>query len=142
MNQTVAYTGSCLCGGVKFRICSELAPIQVCHCGQCRKAQGGPFATNIPVLASALEFTAGEQLLKAYESSPGKSRFFCSVCGSPIYSARDALPDVVRVRAGLVNEPLPVRPESHAYVRSKCNWWPIQDELPQYMEAYAPSQKV
>nr|WP_298173112.1 GFA family protein [uncultured Pseudomonas sp.] len=43
------YTGSCLCGGVQFRIDAQLEPIQLCHCSQCRKAQGGPFASNIPV---------------------------------------------------------------------------------------------
>ncbi len=31
-------SGSCLCGGVRFRIEGGLAPTQVCHCGQCRKA--------------------------------------------------------------------------------------------------------
>jgi len=141
-NQAAMYTGSCLCEGVKFRIRSELAPVQVCHCGQCRKAQGGPFATNMPVAVSALEFTAGKPLLKAYESSPGKSRFFCSNCGSPVYSARTALPGVVRIRAGLINEPLRVRPESHAYVQSKCNWWSIQDGLPQYAQTHEASPKV
>ncbi|WP_290537184.1 hypothetical protein [Alcanivorax sp.] len=41
------YTGSCLCGGVTFEIAGELAPIQVCHCQQCRKAQGTALVTNI-----------------------------------------------------------------------------------------------
>ena len=49
----MAHTGSCLCGGVRFRIEGELGPVQVCHCTQCRKAQGGPFAAVIPVAASA-----------------------------------------------------------------------------------------
>ena len=47
------YTGSCLCGGVRFEIEGELAPIQVCHGSRRRKAQGEPFATNTPVTASA-----------------------------------------------------------------------------------------
>jgi hypothetical protein len=130
----MGYTGSCLCGGVSFRIEGELDPIQICHCQQCRKAQGGPFATNIPVAVSALRFLSGEQLLKAYESSPGKQRVFCSTCGSPVFSRRQTLPDVVRLRAGLINEPLKVRPASRAYTGSQCNWWSIQDSLPQYEE--------
>ena len=134
----MAYTGSCLCGGIAFRVESELEPIQVCHCAQCRKAQGGPFAAVIPVAVSSFNLLAGEHLLKSYESSPGKQRVFCSSCGSPIYSRRQALPGVVRVRAGLFNEPLRVKPAWHAYTGSKCNWWAIEDGLPQYGEGYVP----
>ncbi len=135
----MAYTGSCLCGRVTFRIEAELEPIQVCHCMQCRKAQGGPFATNIPVAASAFHLLSGAESLKAYESSPGKQRLFCGHCGSPVYSRRQSLPSVVRVRAGLINEPLLARPAWHAYASAKCNWWVINDGLPQFPEGHAPS---
>ena len=131
----MTYTGSCLCGGVRFRVESELEPIQICHCVQCHKAQGGPFAAVIPVAVSAFQLLRGEELLQAYESSPGKQRVFCSRCGSPVFSRRQSLPSVVRVRAGLFNEPLPVRPAWHAYTDSKCNWWSIQDGLPQHPKA-------
>ncbi len=63
------YTGSCLCGGVAFEIAGELAPIQVCHCQQCRKAQGTALVTNIPVESGKLHWVSGEALLKSHESS-------------------------------------------------------------------------
>ncbi len=125
------YSGNCLCGGIQFRIDAELAPIQVCHCSQCRKAQGTPFATNTPVSTDAFHLMSGAELLTVFESSPGKQRVFCSRCGSPIYSKKDALPGVLRVRAGLINEALSVRPEAHFYTASKANWWTIDDDLPQ-----------
>ncbi len=128
------YTGSCLCGGVQFRIDAELAPIQICHCTQCRKAQGAPIATNTPVSTADFRLVAGKELLTGYESSPGKKRVFCSRCGSPVYSCRDSLPDVVRVRLGLINEPVNAKPEAHFHVESKCNWWTIDDGLPQYAD--------
>lgn len=132
------YTGSCLCGGVRFAIEGELEPIQVCHCSQCRKAQGTPFATNTPVATSAFSLTHGAELLTVYESSPGKQRVFCSRCGSPVYSMRVSLPGVLRIRAGLINEPLRTRPIAHFHTASQCNWWPITDTLPQFAEAYIP----
>lgn len=134
------YTGSCLCGGVQFRIDGALEPIQVCHCSQCRKAQGAPFATNTPVKSDTFTLTSGSDLLKHYEASPGKQRVFCGRCGSPIYSARESLPGVLRIRAGLINEPLEVGPVAHFYVGSKANWWSISDSLPQFEEAYVPPQ--
>lgn len=125
------HTGSCLCGGVKFRIEGELSPIQVCHCSQCRKAQGSPFATNTPVSTTEFALLSGESLLTEYESSPGKFRVFCARCGSPVYSRLSSLPDVIRVRAGLIDEPVTVKPVAHFYVGSKASWWPITDDLPQ-----------
>lgn len=130
------YTGSCLCGGVRFQIEGELAPIQICHCGQCRKAQGAPFATNVPVALNAFTLLGGAELLKVYESSPGKQRVFCGRCGSPLYSSKDSLPGVIRIRAGLLDEPVPVRPAFHFYTGSKCAWWAISDDLPQFPAAY------
>lgn len=131
-------TGSCLCGGVRFRIEDKLAPIQICHCGQCRKAQGTPFATNMPVAVSAFTLLSGAELLKAYESSPGKQRLFCATCGAPIYSRKDARPDVIRVRAGLIDEPLQARPAYHFYTGSKSGWWEISDNLPQFLKLPVP----
>jgi hypothetical protein len=130
------YSGNCLCGEVRFRLHGELAPIQVCHCSQCRKAQGTPFATNIPVDEAAFQLQSGAELLTAFESSPGKQRVFCSRCGSPIFSRKESLPGVVRIRAGLINEPLISRPSAHCYTASKANWWPINDGLPQFETAF------
>lgn len=132
------HTGSCLCGEVRFHIEAELAPIQVCHCSQCRKAQGGAFATNTPVAVSHFRLDQGAEFLNAFESSPGKKRVFCRKCGSPIYSRRDAMPDVLRIRAGLLDEPLAARPAVHFHTRSKCDWWTIGDDLPQFADAYPP----
>lgn len=134
-------TGSCLCGSVRFRVDGGLAPIQLCYCSQCRKAQGGAFAAVIPVQAPAFHLLAGQEALSSYESSPGKERVFCGNCGSPLYSRRHAMPQVLRLRAGLLDGDLPVRPAWHAYTGSKCNWWSIEDGLPQYEEAYAPPDR-
>lgn len=126
------HSGGCLCGAVRYEISGELAPIQVCHCSQCRKAQGGPFATNIPVPRSAFRLLSGESALAEYRASPEKKRVFCRTCGSPIYSARDALPETLRVRAGTLDEPLRTKLEAHYYVDSRARWWPLGDNLPRY----------
>lgn len=126
------YHGECLCGGIAFEIEGPLAPIQICHCSQCRRAQGTPFVTNIPVDVSALTFARGEDLLKAYESTPGKQRVFCRDCGSPIYSRLASLPDVVRIRAGLLSGDLDTRPAFHIYYGSRANWLTLDDDLPHH----------
>jgi len=126
------YTGSCLCGAVQYELTAEPGPIEVCYCRMCRKASGGPLATNAPVAAAAFHLTAGLERLACHESSPGEKRFFCRSCGSPLYSQRADNAEVVRVRVGGINEPLNVRPVASYYTGSKCNWWEIQDDLPRF----------
>ncbi len=133
------YNGQCLCTSVRFRIEGELQPIQVCHCSQCRRAQGGPFATNIPVDEASFTLLAGSDALGEYESSPGKFRVFCRTCGSPVFSRKNALPGVLRIRAGLISEPLDTRPIGHFFFGSKANWWTIEDGLPKFDGPYKPA---
>ena len=126
------YSGSCLCGTIRYEIRGELGPIVLCHCAQCRKAQGSAFASNAPVGAASFAIVAGAEALTAYESSPGKKRHFCRRCGSPIISTRDAVPDVVRVRIGTLDSPIETTPSAHIYVAAKAEWDEIRDGLPQY----------
>jgi hypothetical protein len=132
------HTGRCLCAGITFSISEELAPISVCYCQQCRRAQGGPLGTNIPVSAAAFTLSDPGQLLQSYESSSGKQRCFCRRCGSPVLSRRASVPGVVRVRAGLIDEPIGSGLGWHMHVASKCNWWPIVDDRPQFAEGHVP----
>ena len=127
------HTGSCLCGAVRFEVLGDLAPVQFCHCGACRKAQGSAFGANIPVATADLRFTTGEDALKAYESSPGKQRVFCGACGSPIMSRLAAVPDTVRLRAGALDAPVGARPAFHFHTASKADWCDLPDDgLPRY----------
>ena len=128
------HTGSCLCGGVRFTIEGELAPIQVCHCMQCRKAQGTAMATNVPVAQDAFRLDEGDALLASFESSPGKQRVFCKRCGSPVLSRRDSLPGVVRVRLGLLDVPVDAAVQAHYFAGSKADWWTVCDGAPHFAE--------
>jgi hypothetical protein len=53
------HTGSCLCRAIRFQVEGDLPPLQVCHCADCRRAQGSAFAANLPLAESALTFLAG-----------------------------------------------------------------------------------
>jgi len=129
------HTGSCVCKGIRYQISGELSAIQVCHCVECRKAQGSAFATNIPVSRQHFKLLAGADLLKAFNSPTraGKSRCFCSQCGSPIYSQMESDPDVLRIRVGTIDEPVGSQLAMHQFVSEKASWWEIDDDLPQHL---------
>lgn len=127
-------SGSCLCGAVSYIIEGDLDKIQICHCGQCRKAQGGPFATNIPVESDKFLIKSGQDKLKGFESvtRKGKFRMFCSDCGSPMFSRLEFDPKYVRVRVGTIDEPVPGDIRHHQFVASKASWFDILDDHRQH----------
>lgn len=125
-------TGSCLCGGVRYEVTGELGPIAICHCGMCRKASGSAFATNASVARQAFNLTGGSDLVQRYESSPGHWRCFCRQCGSPLFAEIATMPELVRLRLGLLNDDPGARPAYHWAVDFKAPWWEIRDDLPQH----------
>lgn len=125
-------TGECLCGAVQFESEGPLGPITLCHCQQCRRAHGSAFSASAPVQAIRFRITAGADRVTEYESRPGKYRAFCRTCGSPLYSRVDAIPGILRLRVGAINEPLGKAPSAHEYVGSGADWFEITDQIPRF----------
>jgi hypothetical protein len=125
--------GRCLCGKVSYKYSGEIQEIAMCHCSQCRKAQGVACATNSPVETEKLEFT-GTEFIKEFKASDVKVRAFCSNCGSPLYSARSDMPAVRRLRVGSIDTDFTCDNRYHIYAESKANWHDIIDSYPQYKE--------
>ena len=130
--------GGCLCGGVRFRITGKLGPAAICHCRMCQRASGSAFASNAPVRTRYFELASGAELVREYESSPGKLRAFCGRCGSPLYSRRDDEPEIRRIRLGTLDGDPGRRPLAHFWVGSRAPWHAIDDDLPQYAEGFVP----
>ncbi|MFO1392079.1 MAG: GFA family protein [Agitococcus sp.] len=124
--------GSCLCGGIHYQYDGEITEVALCHCQQCRKAQGSAFASNSPIESRLFTITQGKKLLQSYYSSPSKKRVFCGQCGSPLYSQRDDLPEIIRLRLGTLDSPIDCQPNYHIYAANKAEWWTIKDDLPQF----------
>ena len=142
-----ALRGSCLCGGVKFEITGPLLRPLNCHCSLCHKQHGAAFRTRARVKRSDFHWLQGENLVSYYQATPGYSRGFCQVCGSPVVNRAEpdwpsaqahpvTLTEFGIALATLDDDP-GVRAESHMFVRSKAPWHEITDNLPQY-EAYPP----
>ncbi|MDR6539891.1 hypothetical protein ABIC56_003695 [Acinetobacter bereziniae] len=129
------YTASCLCGGIQFKIRSEIAEIFVCHCQQCQKAQGSAFVAITPIYSKDLDIVQGKELLGEYYATTNKKRVFCKHCASPLFSARLDLPDVVRLRVGIINEAVKAKIMLHAFTENKAAWFEILDDAPQFAQA-------
>ena len=97
--------GGCLCGAIRYAIDGPLGPIGNCHCETCRRAHAAAFATTSRLARSAFRWTKGEETLRSFESSPGKRRFFCPLCGSHLIAAWDHEDDVILRVGSLLSDP-------------------------------------
>jgi len=134
------YLGKCLCGEVNIRIKGDISDIIHCHCSLCRKNSGTAYATNGFINVSEFEVVTGEKSLSNFSFKPGRNRYFCSKCGSPVYSANEQDPTRLRIRLGILDSDIEERPISHNFVSSKANWEDIDADLPRY-DAFEPSRK-
>ncbi|KND04402.1 glutathione-dependent formaldehyde-activating GFA [Spizellomyces punctatus DAOM BR117] len=105
----------------------------VCHCGSCRKAQGHS-CVAVVVDATLFKWTHGQKCIREFESTIGKKRAFCERCGTPLYSRRDDLPTVLRLRMGTVDTPTDATPVAHIYATDVPAWAALDDDIPRYSE--------
>ena len=120
--------GSCLCGQVTYEVDELAAPIVHCHCVKCRKAHGSAFSTTAPVLREHFRWLNGEELLRNYESSPGKKRHFCSHCGSHLLAEWTHKPGVI-LRLGCLDDDPGDKPKAHIWRSEGASWYNPNDSL-------------
>jgi hypothetical protein len=125
-------TGHCLCGAVQFEVRGELGETRLCYCELCRRANGSAFSANVPIPVERYHLIGGREHIREFESSPGAFRAFCSTCGSPVYGRATRDPGHIRIRLGTLSQDAEARVAAHVWVRSKCAWYRITDDLPQH----------
>lgn len=130
-------TGHCLCGRVRYEADAELSPIIHCHCETCRRTHGSAFSSIAAVPRETFRWVAGEELLSSFESSPGKFRRFCSVCGSHLFAERAGHAHVM-LRLGCLDNPPAGSTRTLGHIwRSDCaSWYDPKEQVPEFAQAY------
>jgi hypothetical protein len=129
------FSGSCICGSVRYEIQGDPRAFFHCHCGRCRKSSGTGHASNILLKPESAEWLSGEALLASYKV-PDAERFrtvFCSQCGSPM--PRIA-PDrsVAVIPAGSLDSEPPISPTDHIMWGSRAEWSCDAGDIPHWPE--------
>ena len=127
-------TGSCHCKNIVYTINGALSDISLCYCQTCRKLSGAAYSVVARISAYEFKITEGKDSLQTYESSPGKVRYHCCKCCSPIYVIVKSQPEFVRIRLGVLDFDPIVNIVNHIWVSEKPEWHTINDSLPQYQE--------
>lgn len=123
--------GSCLCGKVVYEVDALETPITHCSCQTCRKAHSAAFNTGAGVLAEKFRWLSGEEKLSAFESSPGKKRYFCSECGTQLVAIKQGAPYYV-LRVGSLDDDPGQRPAQRIWVSHEVDWLEYRDQLPEH----------
>ncbi len=115
-------TGSCLCKTVKYDISTEIKGAGNCHCSICKKVTGGAFASVVFVGEEGFTLTSGEGALSMHDISELATKFFCNLCGSPVYNKHKHFPGFVMVALGSLDEPTQVTPGMNIFCESMLPW--------------------
>ena len=129
----MTFRGQCLCGAIAYEVTQLDGEIVHCHCGTCRKAHASAFASTVRVGRQHFRWLRGEERLAAYESSPGKIRRFCTICGSHLVAERPAQPHVILRVATLDDDPGST-PAMHIWTSHAVPWLATAVNLPRHRE--------
>lgn len=117
----------CHCGGVEAQAAFPSRFCAHCYCRSCRTSHAAGVVTWIGFKRSQVRFTRGEDLLRAYESSPGTIRRFCTVCGTrfAFESSHGTWADEVHLPLALFVTPVDREPAGNSFAAERPAWAPF-----------------
>jgi len=115
-------TGSCLCGGVSYKINGSARDVVNCFCSQCRKTSGHHVAaTRVSKDHLILE---KEGTLNWYECLPNVFRGFCQTCGGNLFWD-DGRDNEISIMAGTIDTPTHLKTVKNIYTEDASDYCQI-----------------
>lgn len=123
------HNGACHCGAVQFEAIREPARVGLCHCIDCRKDTGAPFAGFAAYANDRVGFSGDET--RAYQSSSHMRRHFCRTCGSSIFlTEKDD--DLIYLNLGVFDDADSFTPAYELWTVRKLHWVPDMPNMKSY----------
>ncbi len=128
------YTGSCLCGAIKYEINGEPVRTAVCHCDDCRKATGSSYATNFFFKEEDIVVTQGTPKEFQHKSDAGNTmtKQFCGNCGSQLFGLGTGSPGVKHVKAGTLDDVGDLKPAISVFTARKHPFTVLDPDIQQF----------
>lgn len=132
--------GGCACGACRYELHGTPMIVHACHCTDCRRANGAPFAVNIWTEADNVVLQSGKLgsvMLEGGESGQPCEVWFCDACGTALWSRYHVSPGDCRwVRLGTLDDPTAFAPDVHVWTRSKLPFVTLPDDVPVFEQFY------
>lgn len=128
------YSGSCLCGEIKYKVKKPIKFVVHDHCSICRRAHGAAFVTWCGVSSESEQFEllAGAQSLQSYKFSESSDRQFCKICGSQLFFRSTRWPSEVHFTRASIHQEMTELPKAHVFFSDKANWFDLKHDLPKF----------
>jgi hypothetical protein len=128
---TQPYTGGCACGAIRYA--TKHAPVfqNHCQCRDCQRRSGTGRGSYLTFPARAEMAITGEATHWEVAGDSGnlKVHAFCPACGTPVYLLFAAMPELIAVHAGSLDEPGRFAPQVLTYSVRGLAWDAIDPSL-------------
>ena len=97
---------ACSCGQLTARVVGDPVRVSICHCLNCQRRTGGPFAQQARFPRENVT-VAGRSTVYVITGDEGtRAHFhFCPRCGATVYYEPEAMPDFVAIPVGAFADP-------------------------------------
>ena len=137
------HPGGCPCGQLRFRLTDEPMFVHACHCRNCQRETGGPFAHHALIERTRFEILSGEPQHLRVPSSSGTRHLVarCAHCGAVLWNEWGHSPaSLFYVRVGSLDEPDRLPPQAHIFTRSRQPWVNLDGGSPAFKTWYDPAK--
>jgi len=126
--------GRCYCGRIEYALSAEPLYRAQCHCRPCQHFTGGHPQIAMGFPAAAFRYVKGDPAAYQRPDLPSPvRREFCRDCGVHLVARSPALPDVVLVRPGTLDDPSVCGlPEIVVFTGQKQSFHQVPDGVPAY----------
>src|SRR5258706_14401540 len=124
------YTGSCLCGALRYEADGEPRFAGHCYCADCQKASGSGFIPFMGFAGSAVRFSGETRQFRSKAATGGNAvRNFCPICGSLVFGGEVGKDDQHTIYAGSLDDPSSFHPTIAIFTRNRPVWAVIPPDL-------------
>lgn len=128
---TTSHTGGCACGAVRYAIAADPMTMLDCQCRQCQKDSGTGHSSHMFFARAAAEITGATSAWSATgENGLVKSRAFCPICGTSVFTTFPAMADVIAIRPGSLDDPSGYQPQLTTWTSTGQAWDRLDPNLP------------
>ncbi len=114
---------ACRCGQLTAQVKGEPVRNSVCHCLECQRRTGGPFAQQARFARAHVTVTGTSTAYSRTGDEGTTATFhFCPRCGSTVFYDMDAMPDFVAIPVGAFADSAFPAPTVSVYEGRKHGW--------------------
>jgi hypothetical protein len=132
MTMTESYTGGCACGAIRYEARGAPMFANHCQCRDCQKRSGTGHGSYLTFPRRADVTITGEAKTWRVVADSGNEKIdaFCPTCGTPVWLAFAAMPDLIAVPAGSLDDPGLFAPQAVTYRLRGHDWDRLDPAVP------------